>query len=41
MTTLEALEYLREQSGILFDPKIIDVFEKLVIESQPDLQTTE
>ena len=41
MTTLEALEYLREQTGILFDPKIVDVFEKLVIESQPDLLTTE
>ena len=41
MTTAEALEYLREQTGILFDPKIIDVFEKLVTESQPDLLTTE
>jgi putative nucleotidyltransferase with HDIG domain len=41
MTSLEALEYLREQTGILFDPKIIDVFEKLVTESQPDLLTAE
>ncbi len=39
MTTEEALEYLREQSGILFDPAIIEKFEKLVMESQPDLLT--
>ena len=41
MTSPEALEYLREQTGILFDPKIIDIFEKLVTESQPDLLATE
>ena len=39
MTTHEALDYLREQTGILFDPKIVDIFEKLVTESQPDLLT--
>jgi putative nucleotidyltransferase with HDIG domain len=27
----EALEYLREQSDILFDPKIVDAFEKLIL----------
>ncbi len=32
----EAVEYLREQSGILFDPNMIDVFEKVIMESQPD-----
>ncbi len=28
----EALKYLREQSNILFDPQIVSVFEKLVLE---------
>ena len=37
ISTLEALEYLREQSGILFDPEIVDVFEKLVNRVQPEL----
>lgn len=41
LTTLEALEYLREQTGILFDPKIVAIFEKLVMESQSDLLTIE
>ncbi len=36
ISTQEAIEYLREQSGILFDPNMIDVFEKVVMESQPD-----
>ena len=39
MTTEEALEYLRGQSGILFDPAIIEKFEKLVLKIQPDLLT--
>ncbi len=30
--TEEALAYLREQAGILFDPHIIDVFERLVLQ---------
>ena len=34
MTTPEALQYLHEQTGILFDPKIVAVFERLVMESQ-------
>lgn len=29
----EALAYLREQAGILFDPRIVELFERLVIES--------
>ncbi len=29
----EALQYLREQAGILFDPEIVDVFEKLIMET--------
>ena len=37
LTTEEALKYLREQADILFDPKIIEIFEKLVVENQPDL----
>ena len=39
--TQEAVEYLREQSGILFDPNMIDVFEKVVMESQPDFPILE
>jgi putative nucleotidyltransferase with HDIG domain len=37
----EAIEYLHEQAGILFDPEIVEIFEKLITESQPDLLTTE
>ena len=29
----EAIAYLHEQAGILFDPKIVDAFEKLVLEN--------
>jgi putative nucleotidyltransferase with HDIG domain len=32
----EAVEYLREQSGILFDPMIVAVFEKLISEVKMD-----
>ncbi len=32
ISTEEALIYLREQSGILFDPNIVDAFEKLIVE---------
>ena len=31
----EAIEYLREQAGILFDPSIVERFEKLVSDGQP------
>ncbi len=37
MSTDEALEYLRSQSGILFDPNIIEIFETLIKENQPNL----
>lgn len=37
----EAVEYLREQSGILFDPNMIAVFEKMIMASQPDLTSIE
>ena len=30
----EALKYLREQSGVLFDPKIVILFEQLVMQGQ-------
>lgn len=30
----EALEYLKEQAGILFDPNIVPIFEKLVINDE-------
>ncbi len=36
ISALEALEYLREQSGILFDPNMIDAFEKVVMQGEPD-----
>ncbi|MBL8100601.1 MAG: GAF domain-containing protein [Anaerolineales bacterium] len=32
ISTEEALIYLREQSGILFDPTIVDAFEKMIVE---------
>lgn len=32
ISTEEALAYLREQAGILFDPAIVDAFEKMIIE---------
>ena len=41
ISTLEAVEYINEQAGILFDPEIVEVFEKLIAENQPDLFSTE
>ncbi len=41
ISTLEAVEYLHEQAGILFDPEIVEVFKKLVTESQLDLLPAE
>jgi putative nucleotidyltransferase with HDIG domain len=41
ISALEAVKYLHEQAGILFDPQIVEVFEKLVMESHPDLLTVE
>ena len=37
----EALEYLNEQSGILFDPNIVPIFEKLVNTNNTDFIFTE
>lgn len=37
----EAIEYLREQSGLLFDPEIVGVFAKLILENPPDFKFTE
>ena len=37
MTTEEALDYLRTQAGILFDPKIVGIFAKLVTDHRYDL----
>jgi putative nucleotidyltransferase with HDIG domain len=36
ISTEEAVEYLREQSGILFDPKIVTLFERLIVENKID-----
>jgi len=33
----EAIDYIREQAGILFDPNIVEVFEKLISENQSGL----
>jgi HD-GYP domain-containing protein (c-di-GMP phosphodiesterase class II) len=30
----EAVEYLRKEAGVLFDPQIVDIFEQLVLEGQ-------
>lgn len=38
ISALEAVEYLREQAGILFDPQIVDVFESLIIKSPRELE---
>ena len=34
ISTQEAVEYINEQAGILFDPEIVEVFKNLVIENQ-------
>jgi putative nucleotidyltransferase with HDIG domain len=36
ISTEESVEYLREQSGILFDPKIVTLFERLIGENKID-----
>jgi HD-GYP domain-containing protein (c-di-GMP phosphodiesterase class II) len=41
ISALEAIEYLHEQAGILFDPEIVKIFKKLVIESQLDILSAE
>jgi putative nucleotidyltransferase with HDIG domain len=41
ITVEEAITYLHEQSGILFDPKIVEAFEKLVLENPSSFTFTE
>ena len=41
ISVLEAIEYINGQSGILFDPEIVEVFTKLVIANQSGLFFTE
>ena len=41
ISTGEAVKYLREQSGILFDPKIVTIFERLVEEQKIDSTPSE
>jgi putative nucleotidyltransferase with HDIG domain len=37
ISTLEAVEYIREQAGASFDPQIVEIFAKLITENQTDL----
>lgn len=41
ISTMEAVEYITEQAGIIFDPEIVEVFKKLIIENQHDLFSIE
>jgi len=41
ISTQEAVDYLQEQAGILFDPQIVEVFKELIAEIQPGLFSTE
>jgi HD-GYP domain-containing protein (c-di-GMP phosphodiesterase class II)/putative methionine-R-sulfoxide reductase with GAF domain len=41
ISIVEAVEYLHEQAGILFDPQIVEVFKKLITENLPGLFSTE
>jgi putative nucleotidyltransferase with HDIG domain len=36
ISTQEAVEYLHTEAGILFDPHMVELFEKLVAENSPD-----
>jgi len=36
ITTEEAIEYLREEAGVLFDPEIVAAFESLVLQGKAD-----
>ncbi len=40
ISAIEAVDYLHQQAGILFDPEIVEVFKNLVLESQAGLLTT-
>jgi putative two-component system response regulator len=37
ISIMEAVEYIDEQAGIIFDPEIVEVFKKLVTENLPGL----
>jgi HD-GYP domain-containing protein (c-di-GMP phosphodiesterase class II) len=37
ISTQEAIEYIHEQAGTLFDPQIVEVFSKLIIEIESSL----
>jgi putative nucleotidyltransferase with HDIG domain len=37
ISTMEAVEYINEQAGIIFDPEIVEVFKNLFTENQPGL----
>lgn len=41
ITVEEAINYLHEQSGILFDPEIVEAFKKLVLENPSSFTFTE
>ena len=41
ISIMEAVEYINAQAGIIFDPEIVEVFKKLVVENQADLFSTE
>ncbi len=41
ISTMEAIEYITEQAGFIFDPEIVEVFKKLITENQPDLFSIE
>jgi putative nucleotidyltransferase with HDIG domain len=41
ISTLEAVEYIIEQAGFIFDPEIVKVFKKFITENQPDLFSME
>jgi len=41
ISIMEAVEYINEQAGTIFDPEIVKAFEKLVIENQDGLFSAE
>jgi putative nucleotidyltransferase with HDIG domain len=41
ISSMEALQYLRKHAGVLFDPEIVNVFEKLMLDQQIDLALTD
>ena len=41
ISTQEAVEYIREQAGVIFDPHIVEVFDRLITEDPPALLSME